>query len=867
MPPPTIDWQAFSLQLITTLAHFLWQATAIGIVLAVTLRRFSNRSANTRYLIACLAFGLLPVCVAATFSVVHHRGSPISLVAESTDQTCIIRFNSGIQKAELGKVIFPRSGDFDKELDPGTVRLVFCNEKLATTTTATDPPNATAALDVQVVDAETNQPVRGGVAQIRFTSNGWEEKAEDKLISLDKVELTDAGTLTIRIPDQLRGRHSYLQVSIKHHDYVIEQSFGAWPLTPEMSRDSAILQDKLFRNGVIKLKRGHPISGQVLTPDGTPASGVVLYAAWQMPEYLNMPPHAVTDKDGRYKFRVPSRDGYRLFLFPPDAVAVSLPIRKGYGEHPPIKLEAGTAIGGRVLDANGEPLADVVVQGNGSDSVYTGFPNPMVRVKTDAAGRYSLPPMKLPVDVRVAPLGYLGGWSLRGRDLTQDLVFMPKLFKAQGDAPLPQAELDFHPAETVTLTARVYDKAGQPATRCTLAIFGEVPDLQRTPDQRGPFWRGRFRGVPKQPGVFEVKAPKGLVNATLVDAEVPAGPRQKWTRAVREGEHRDGPRTDAGWKTLDRDDDSIVVGEPARGGASIRRDISPDRLVSARAKAGTRAVCTVDDVEFAFRWCPAGEFLMGASTEAKREYGDRFVPQANVQLSAGFWLQETEVTQSQYEMVMGTNPSFWKSNSPSHSTSQHPVEQVSWNEAVTFYQRLSKRDADYDYRLPTEAEWEYACRAGTTTPRYGNLLDIAWVFQNTDEAFQGSSGHRAVGQKQPNAWGLYDMLGNVAEWCLDWYGPRTGRDLADPKGPQTGSSRVVRGDDCFADCSQSMPGCLAAARHSWNPTERSRTIGFRIVRIAATAQKMERDEQKGTDARSTLPVSPVTLHSSLAQER
>ena len=261
---------------------------------------------------------------------------------------------------------------------------------------------------------------------------------------------------------------------------------------------------------------------------------------------------------------------------------MSIPIRKGYGEHPPIKLESGTTISGQIFDANGKPLAEVVVQGNGSDSVYTGFPNPMARVKTDAEGRYSLPPMKLPVDVRVAPFGYVGGWSISGRGPTEDLAFLPILFKPTQDGPLAMATLDFHPAETVTLTALIYGENGHPAARCAIAIFGEVPDLQRTENQRGPFWRGRFSEVPTQPGLFQIKAPKGLLNATLVDAEVPTGPRQEWSRSVREGEKIDGPRTDAGWSVLDRDDDSIVVGEPADHHAELPFvSLDDSRLLSA----------------------------------------------------------------------------------------------------------------------------------------------------------------------------------------------------------------------------------------------------------------------------------------------
>ena len=246
--------------------------------------------------------------------------------------------------------------------------------------------------------------------------------------------------------------------------------------------------------------------------------------------------------------------------------------------------------------------------------------------------------------------------------------------------------------------------------------------------------------------------------------------------------------------------------------------------------AGERVEIAVAGAEFADRWCPAGRFQMGASEDARKEYGDRFVPQHDVRISTGFWLQETEVTQLQYEKVMGQRPAFWQVSLQSDEISQHPVENISWFDAKEFCERLSKMDLANDYRLPTEAEWEYACRAGTTTARYGDLKNIAWTFQTTDEG-EGSSGHRYVGKKKPNAWGLFDMLGNVGEWCSDWYGPPPLQFTTDPTGPESGESRVVRGDDCFADCTESFPGCLAGARASWRPEQKDRIIGFRVVRI------------------------------------
>jgi formylglycine-generating enzyme required for sulfatase activity len=248
-------------------------------------------------------------------------------------------------------------------------------------------------------------------------------------------------------------------------------------------------------------------------------------------------------------------------------------------------------------------------------------------------------------------------------------------------------------------------------------------------------------------------------------------------------------------------------------------------------KAGSRESITLKDVSFVFRWCPPGEFMMGSPKPAEEQYGDAFVPQHRVSISRGFWIQETEVTQAQYKMVMGKNPSFWTEFG---RKSANPVESVTWNDAVRFCEALSKLDPDHDYRLPTEAEWEYACRAGQPDCRYGEINEIAWVFETTD-AGHGSSGHRPVGKKKPNRWGLHDMFGNVAEWCSDWHGPAATKPTTDPRGPLTGKLRIVRGDDCFADAGflRTEGACMAGSRGASRPADASRTIGFRVVRIPA----------------------------------
>ena len=218
--------------------------------------------------------------------------------------------------------------------------------------------------------------------------------------------------------------------------------------------------------------------------------------------------------------------------------------------------------------------------------------------------------------------------------------------------------------------------------------------------------------------------------------------------------------------------------------------------------AGERKVVTVNGVEFAFRWCPAGTFTMGAPTSEEGLYNET---QHEVTLTKGFWMLETEVTQKQWKAVMGTNPSFFKGD-------DLPVESVSWNDCQEFCEKTG-------LQLPTEAQWEYACRAGTTDAYAGNLDEMAWYYSNS-----GNKTH-PVGTKKPNAWGLYDMHGNVWEWCQDWYGDYPSGSVTDPTGPSSGYSRVVRGGSWDNDARI----CRSALRDGVVPGDRGNYLGFRVV--------------------------------------
>jgi formylglycine-generating enzyme required for sulfatase activity len=233
---------------------------------------------------------------------------------------------------------------------------------------------------------------------------------------------------------------------------------------------------------------------------------------------------------------------------------------------------------------------------------------------------------------------------------------------------------------------------------------------------------------------------------------------------------------------------------------------------------------------------PAGEFMMGSSDGVDNEK-----PVHRVRISQSFELGKYEVTQAEWEAVMKNNPSHFKG-------SNLPVESVSWDDAQAFIKKLNAKNDGYSYRLPTEAEWEYACRAGSSVDDAGSLAAMAWFGGNSgktrlnvDEIFRTARGHyrkrlddngaqtHPVGQKQANAWGLYDMHGNVWEWCQDWYDKDYYKNspVADPSGPGTGSHRVTRGGgwgDIAVRCRSAVRGARPPAAQA------DEGFGFRLVR-------------------------------------
>jgi formylglycine-generating enzyme required for sulfatase activity len=214
---------------------------------------------------------------------------------------------------------------------------------------------------------------------------------------------------------------------------------------------------------------------------------------------------------------------------------------------------------------------------------------------------------------------------------------------------------------------------------------------------------------------------------------------------------------------------------------------------------------------------PDGEFQMGSTDGYDNER-----PVHLVRISKPFYLGKYEVTQRQWQAVMGENPSHFMGNL------DLPVEQVSWEVAQKFVAKLNERESGERYRLPTEAEWEYAARAGSTTAySYGNdsgrLGEYAWYDGNAD----GKT--HPVGERKPNKWGLHGMHGNVWEWVQDWYGEYAAEAVTDPAGPAAGSSRVVRGGSWL----NSARYCRSALRTLWHPGARHGYLGLRLVRTSA----------------------------------
>jgi formylglycine-generating enzyme required for sulfatase activity len=228
--------------------------------------------------------------------------------------------------------------------------------------------------------------------------------------------------------------------------------------------------------------------------------------------------------------------------------------------------------------------------------------------------------------------------------------------------------------------------------------------------------------------------------------------------------------------------------------------------------------------QFSFVYISPGSFVMGSPEHEPGRSADETPHQ--VTLARGFWIQTVPITQRAWQSVMGANPSRFQDED-----ADLPLENASWFDSQRFIERLNTLDK-HTYRLPTEAEWEYACRAGSTAPcPAGEVMELYCGYdENLDSLgwYCGNSGRTThpAGQKNPNPWGLYDMLGNVFEWCQDWYAEYPPAPQQDPIGPITGPGRVIRGGSWFSNARN----CRSASRFSRPPDSKSDLVGFRLIR-------------------------------------
>jgi formylglycine-generating enzyme required for sulfatase activity len=247
------------------------------------------------------------------------------------------------------------------------------------------------------------------------------------------------------------------------------------------------------------------------------------------------------------------------------------------------------------------------------------------------------------------------------------------------------------------------------------------------------------------------------------------------------------------------------------------RQSSRDKKPTETPKKSTPAPDPIQQLRDNMVRIDGGTFTMGCKDRRDKDCFDWEKPARTVQISS-FSIGKYEVTQAQWRAVMGSDPPELNNK----GCDQCPVERVSWNDVQEFVQKLNALTGER-YRLPTEAEWEYAARGGNKSKGYlysgsNNIDEVAWFSSN-------ASSTRPVGGKKPNELGLYDMSGNVYEWCSDWYGTYPSKDEVNPKGPASASYRVFRGGSWL----NYARGCRAANRRNGTPSGRTYIVGFRLA--------------------------------------
>ena len=292
-------------------------------------------------------------------------------------------------------------------------------------------------------------------------------------------------------------------------------------------------------------------------------------------------------------------------------------------------------------------------------------------------------------------------------------------------------------------------------------------------------------------------------------------------------------------------------------------ELKGTKSVNHQLKAGATVTKDLKKLQLTFAYIPPGEFTMGSPDDDPGREDDE--PQHKVTLTRGFYMQTTEVTVGQWRIFIDDTEyqtdaekgdgcynlksgswekikgAYWD-NPGFDQTDKHPVTCVSWNDAKKFVEWLNTQGKE-NYRLPTEAEWEYACRARTTTPfAFGKCLSTDDANYDGNYPLEGCPKGEYRGKTIPvvslkaNDWGLYDMHGNVWEWCEDWYGDYPSGSVTDPVGPKTGSDRVIRG----GSWNNNAANCRSANRNRNTPDNRNNNVGFRVCFFSSPQYSQKR---------------------------
>ena len=410
------------------------------------------------------------------------------------------------------------------------------------------------------------------------------------------------------------------------------------------------------------------------------------------------------------------------------------------------------------------------------------------------------------------------------------------------------------PAQYEDLIGRVYLRGGPPGAAPVIPVTPPSPPVVRTspPPARAKTAAERWQQVKGAERPDELEAyienyredREAAVFVSLAEVRLKAVEKILRERAAEEEQKRLESSARAAWGAVQEAEDAKVLGTFVRLYGKVPG--VADLVEQARGRLEELHPGEWSNrLGMEFVWVPAGEFRMGSTS---RRADDDEKPLTRVRISRGFYLGKYEVTQGQWEAVMGSKPSHF-----SNCGGNCPVEQVSWNDVQAFVRKLNEREGGRRYRLPTEAEWEYGARGGTETDTPAGdlrvlgkhnvpLLDgIAWYGGNSGAAYEGGHdcsdwkekqyrsnrcGPHPVGGKAANGFGLHDMLGNVWEWVEDWHGAYPGGAVTDPAGPGSGSKRVIRGGSWINNARI----CRSAIRSRNSPGIRGINLGFRLLR-------------------------------------